>query len=102
MARPLRIVMVAACPFPAPRGTPTRIRRLAEALAARGHAIRVVAYHLGAAEPLPYPVDRIPAVPWYGRTSAGPTLTNPCRSNRLLAWPFARPPAEGPAAPVTP
>ena len=97
MARPLRIVMVAACPFPAPRGTPTRVRRLAEALDARGHAVRVVAYHLGAAEPLPYPVDRIPAVPWYGRTSAGPTLTKLLLLDPLLVLRLRRTLAEAPA-----
>ena len=47
---PLTIVMVAACPFPAPRGTPIRILRLAEAMAARGHRVHVVAYHHGVGE----------------------------------------------------
>ncbi len=34
--------MVAACPYPARRGTPIRIHRLAEAMAARGHRVHVV------------------------------------------------------------
>ncbi|CAN5167478.1 hypothetical protein BH20GEM2_BH20GEM2_04590 [soil metagenome] len=34
--------MVAACPLPAPRGTPIRILRLAEALALRGHEVHLV------------------------------------------------------------
>lgn len=37
MSRRYRIAMVAACPFPCPRGTPVRVRRMAEALTARGH-----------------------------------------------------------------
>ena len=46
----LTIAMVAACPFPAPRGTPIRALRLAEALAARGHRVHVVTYHYGQGE----------------------------------------------------
>lgn len=42
-----RIAMVAACPFPAPRGSQVLIRDLAEALAARGHAVHVVTYPHG-------------------------------------------------------
>lgn len=43
----LRIAMVAACPFPANRGTPSRVLRMAEALADRGHEIHIVTYHFG-------------------------------------------------------
>ena len=42
----MRIAIVAACPFPLPRGTPVRILRMAEALADRGHEVHVVTYHL--------------------------------------------------------
>jgi hypothetical protein len=38
----LRIAMIAACPFPLGRGTPIRIQRQAETLAARGHEVHVV------------------------------------------------------------
>ncbi|MFO1075557.1 MAG: hypothetical protein U1E17_23225 [Geminicoccaceae bacterium] len=41
VGRRLRIGMVAACPLPARRGTPLRIERLAEALAARGHHVEL-------------------------------------------------------------
>ena len=44
-----RIVMVAACPMPARRGTPLRVERLAEALAARGHHVELVTYQIGRA-----------------------------------------------------
>jgi glycosyltransferase involved in cell wall biosynthesis len=66
--------MVAACPFPYPRGTPTRIWRMSEALVKRGHEIRVVAYHLGqsATDP-PFSVHRIPNVRTYQKVTPGPT-----------------------------
>jgi glycosyltransferase involved in cell wall biosynthesis len=75
MTDPLRIAMIAACPFPWPRGTPIRIHRIAEAMARRGHAVHVVTYHLGQelADP-PFVVHRIRDVPLYRRTSPGPTL----------------------------
>lgn len=39
--------MVAACPFPAPRGSQVLIRDLAHALADRGHQVHVVTYPYG-------------------------------------------------------
>jgi glycosyltransferase involved in cell wall biosynthesis len=75
MSGPFRLAMIAACPFPWPRGTPIRIHRLAEALARRGHDVHVVTYHLGQADPdLPFPVHRIREVPSYRHTAPGPTL----------------------------
>ncbi len=41
---PLRVAVVAACPFPERRGTPVRIQRLAEGLLQRGHEVHVVTY----------------------------------------------------------
>ena len=49
----LRVAVVAACPFPARRGTPLRIERLTAALAARGHAVEVFSYHVVDDERLP-------------------------------------------------
>lgn len=52
--------MVAACPFPARRGTPLRIERLAETLIARGHHVEVLTYHLcDAPGEGDYPIHRI-------------------------------------------
>jgi glycosyltransferase involved in cell wall biosynthesis len=48
-----RVAVVAACPFPARRGTPLRIERLTAALAARGHAVEVFSYHVVDDERLP-------------------------------------------------
>ncbi len=44
---PLRIAMVAACPFPSLRGSQVLIRELAQALADRGHTVHVVTYPQG-------------------------------------------------------
>ncbi|MGH7717464.1 MAG: glycosyltransferase family 4 protein [Gemmatimonadaceae bacterium] len=83
---PLRIVMVAACPFPYPRGTPIRVLRLSEALAARGHDVHVVTYHLG--EPTPAPsltLHRTVNLRTYRKTSAGPSLQKLVVLDPLLA-----------------
>lgn len=70
----LRIAMIAACPFPYPRGTPIRIFRMAEALGQRGHEVHVVTYHLGESTgDAPIHVHRIPRVPGYRRAAPGPT-----------------------------
>ncbi len=78
--------MIAACPFPWPRGTPIRIHRIAEAMAHRGHAVHVVTYHLGGdlADP-PFVVHRIRDVPGYRRTDPGPTLRKLFQLDPMLA-----------------
>jgi glycosyltransferase involved in cell wall biosynthesis len=66
--------MVAACPFPYPRGTPVRIFRMAEALAHRGHEVHVVAYHLGEElQRTPFYLHRIGDVKTYQKYSPGPS-----------------------------
>jgi glycosyltransferase involved in cell wall biosynthesis len=82
---PRRIAMVAACPFPHPRGTPIRIHRMAEALVARGHDVQVVAYHLGGGAPASFPIHRIRRVPTYRRTAPGPTYQKLLLVDPLLA-----------------
>lgn len=74
--RALRILMVAACPFPWPRGTPIRIRRLAESLAKAGHEVEVATYHLGRRDQeMPgVGVHRIEEVAGYTKTEPGPTV----------------------------
>ena len=80
------ILVVAACPFPYPRGTPLRILRMAESLAARGHHVEVAAYHLEQRlEDLPFPVHRIPALPTYRKYSPGPTYQKLFVLDTLLA-----------------
>jgi glycosyltransferase involved in cell wall biosynthesis len=69
-----KIAMVAACPFPYPRGTPIRIFRMAEALAHRGHEVHVVTYHLGEKlQKIPFYLHRIGEVKTYRKYSPGPT-----------------------------
>ncbi len=46
-AAPMRVAVVAACPFPERRGTPVRIQRIAEGLQRRGHEVHVVTYPFG-------------------------------------------------------
>ena len=74
MTRKLNIAMVAACPFPANRGTPSRILRMAEAVSEHGHAVFVVTYHFGTDTTTNLDIQRIPRVP-YENFSPGPTLT---------------------------
>ena len=78
--------MVAACPFPWPRGTPIRIQRIAEAVAQRGHEVHVATYHLGE-EPgdPPFRVHRIRDVAGYRRTEPGPTVRKLLQLDPLLA-----------------
>ncbi|TVP48083.1 MAG: glycosyltransferase family 1 protein [Gemmatimonadales bacterium] len=83
---PLRIAMVAACPFPYPRGTPIRICRMAEALSRRGHDVEVISYHLGdTGEPLPFRVHRIPELSFYRRVEPGPTWVKLLALDPLLS-----------------
>jgi glycosyltransferase involved in cell wall biosynthesis len=86
MPDPLRIAMVAACPFPWPRGTPIRIHRIAEAVARRGHEVHVVTYHLGEdVGDSPFQVHRIREVPGYRRTDPGPTVRKLFQLDPMLA-----------------
>ncbi|MBA3496817.1 MAG: glycosyltransferase family 4 protein [Gemmatimonadales bacterium] len=43
----MRVLMIAACPLPWPRGTPIRVHRMAEALANLDHEIHVATYPVG-------------------------------------------------------
>ena len=85
MNDPLRVLKVAACPFPWARGTPIRIQRLAAALARSGHEVHVATYHLGAADPTAGVIThRIPDVPGYRHTDPGPTFTKLLRLDPML------------------
>jgi glycosyltransferase involved in cell wall biosynthesis len=86
MGDPLRIAMIAACPFPAGRGTPVRILRMAEGLARRGHEVHVVTYPFGqgpmAAD---VTIHRIRDVLHYRRTEPGPSWQKLLVLDPLLA-----------------
>lgn len=81
----LNIAVAAACPFPASRGTPIRIQGLAEAMAARGHRVHVVAYHYGNGEAAPkLTIHRIRQVGTYRRLAPGPTYVKLALLDPLL------------------
>jgi glycosyltransferase involved in cell wall biosynthesis len=80
-----KIAMVAACPYPARRGTPIRIQRLAEGMAARGHQVHVVTYHYGSSDPgAALSVHRIPQIKSYQNLSPGPTYVKLALLDPLL------------------
>ena len=89
-AAPLRIAVVAACPYPARRGTPIRIEQVSEELARRGHEVHIVTYHFGmpgASERTM--VHRIPSIPGYRKMGPGPSwcklfLLDPFLTAKLL------------------
>ena len=67
------IAMVAACPFPANHGTPAAIKEMSEALARRGHSIRIVTYPLCDSTPVAaIPIDRVRQIGWNRDVSVGP------------------------------
>jgi glycosyltransferase involved in cell wall biosynthesis len=81
-----RVLMVAACPFPASRGTPARILRMAEELGQRGHDVHVATYHLGQTlENLPFTVHRIRDVRTYRKMEPGPAYQKLAVVDPLLA-----------------
>jgi glycosyltransferase involved in cell wall biosynthesis len=81
-----RVAMVAACPFPAPRGTPIRIHRIADELTRRGHDVDVFTYHLGARDPeTAFGVYRIPNIRTYRKQSPGPSYQKLLLVDPLLA-----------------
>ncbi|MBV9122923.1 MAG: hypothetical protein JO112_06185, partial [Planctomycetes bacterium] len=82
---PLKICVLAACPFPANHGTPGSIREMAEAVAQRGHEVHIVTYPFGQDIPLRGPVlHRIPS--WTGETQVivGPTRRRPLYDLQMI------------------
>lgn len=70
----MTVAVIAACPFPYPRGTPIRIQRMAEHLARQGHEVHVVTYHLGQGDPAPeIHMHRTRSIPGYRNFAPGPT-----------------------------
>jgi glycosyltransferase involved in cell wall biosynthesis len=77
-AFPLKIAMLAACPFPTSQGSQVLIRELSEALVRRGHCLHIVTYHFG--EPIECPgliIHRIPEIVRYNKYRSGPEIRKP-------------------------
>ncbi len=75
----LKIVMVAACPFPANHGSPASIREMSEALVRLGHEVHVVTYPMSEDIPLQgVGVHRV-ALPFVkpGAVRIGPSAIKP-------------------------
>jgi len=74
MTERYNIAMVAACPFPYPRGTPVRIFRMAQVLSELGQEVHVITYHLGQKEQAsPFAIHRILDLNFYKKNSPGPS-----------------------------
>jgi glycosyltransferase involved in cell wall biosynthesis len=87
MKTSFRIAMVAACPFPYPRGTPIRIFRMAEALAGLGQEIHVITYHLGQnIKSIDFLLHRIPKLKFYRKVSPGPNYIKLMVVDPLLTY----------------
>jgi len=79
----LRVLVLAPTPFFADRGCHVRIFEEARAAVACGVELRVVTYHIGRDVP-GFPIDRIPAIPWYRKLAAGPSWHKPYLDLLLL------------------
>ncbi|MEN8181516.1 MAG: glycosyltransferase family 4 protein [Myxococcota bacterium] len=89
--KPLRVLLVAACPFPCARGGAARVLGQALALQQRGVDVSVVTYDLAEFEsPAGLPVFRIPRVPTHRRTTPGPSLQKLALLDPLLLLRAAR------------
>lgn len=86
MSRPLRVLQVGAFPFPSPQGSQVLLSGTARALAAAGHAVRIVCYGHGIGEPPPgVVIHRAPRLPGYARTRSGPDAVKPALDVLLAA-----------------
>ena len=90
MGGQLPVAMVAACPFPASRGTPIRIQQMGEALSNANYDVHVVTYHLGTDRPTEgIQIHRTRRVRFYKDFGAGPNyskllLLDPMLVRRLV------------------
>jgi glycosyltransferase involved in cell wall biosynthesis len=71
-----RVLMIAPTPFYTDRGCHVRIAGEARALQRLGHRVTVCTYHNGR-NVADLDIRRIPRVPWYRKTSAGPSVHKP-------------------------
>jgi glycosyltransferase involved in cell wall biosynthesis len=91
--KPLRVCMLASCPFPANHGTPGSIREMSEALCAAGHEVHVVTYHYGDDIPIQGPrIHRITPLLKESKIVVGPTIRRPLYDLQLVfkTWSVVR------------
>jgi len=71
-----KILMIAACPFPGNRGTPSRILKMAEALKRAGNAVDILTYHNRDFEYKDKIINifRTPKIPLIETNSPGPKI----------------------------
>jgi len=82
----MKILVVAAGPFPMGRGTPTRTLRVSQALAKRGHDICVVAFPIADQSIVTdLRIERSGGSPRYQKTSPGPSLAKLVMMDTRLA-----------------
>lgn len=82
---PLRVCMLAACPFPANHGTPGSIREMAEAITGLGHEVHIVTYHFGEDIAVRGPrLHRIVPLTGEARVVVGPTVRRPLYDLQLV------------------
>jgi glycosyltransferase involved in cell wall biosynthesis len=77
------VLVLAPTPFFADRGCHVRILEEARSVLPLGAELRLVTYHIGRDVP-GLPVERIAAVPWYGKLEAGPSWHKPYLDLMLL------------------
>lgn len=83
--KPMRVCMIASCPFPANHGTPGSIREMAEALVAVGHDVHIVTYHYGEEIPVKGPrLHRIKPLLSESKITVGPTVRRPLYDLQLV------------------
>jgi glycosyltransferase involved in cell wall biosynthesis len=79
--------MIAACPFPWPRGTPVRVFRMAQALGEHGSDIHVITYHLGKKDvPGSFFLHRTAKLPFFTKTGPGPSILKLLVADPMLSF----------------
>ena len=87
----MRVLMLAACPFPTVQGTQVYIGQMARALVEAGHRVTLVTYGLGAGDldahdaAAPYTVRRAAPVPGHTTLASGPSWGRPAADALLVA-----------------
>ena len=81
-----RILVVAACPYPAPQGSQAFIAESIQDYKDHGHTVELCAYGYGVGEaPKDLTIHRGGNIPFAKRTAAGPSWAKPLQDWRLLA-----------------